>query len=58
MSDHAKHWQYTIKFCDGVDGQELKDVGVLQTGIGENNTNEKHIIGRISVTDIKTGSEY
>lgn len=56
MTDQANKWKYTLKFCEGVEGQEAKDIGVLQTSV--NKSSDTHIVGRISATDIKTGGEY
>ncbi len=49
-------WKYTINFCTAVEGSD--DVGVLQEGNWENNTDSSHIIGKITHTDIKRGSKY
>ncbi|XP_071805642.1 cation-dependent mannose-6-phosphate receptor-like [Asterias amurensis] len=56
VKDQPKDWQYTIKFCEGVEGQKTQDVGVLQTSL--NKSDETHVVGKISFVDIKKGNDW
>ncbi|XP_038061997.1 cation-dependent mannose-6-phosphate receptor-like [Patiria miniata] len=60
LRDSAEKYQYDIRFCEAIDGRETEDVGVIQTELtGENKSSPaKVVIGRITATDIKTGTDW
>ncbi|XP_022110220.1 cation-dependent mannose-6-phosphate receptor-like isoform X2 [Acanthaster planci] len=60
LTDSAGNYSYDIRFCNAIEGQSTKDVGVLQTELKPDKPSapQKVVIGRITATDIKTGSDW